>query len=154
MHTTGQHGLARHIRHHAFKNASPRAGFYEKILMIVRYATGCTILALAMTYWSASAGNILPKTNVLPPHLTSASDVSNRVYKVDRISSLSFEERWSAVQIPSAAISSDKNRREAPRAETRERIPFSCELAFSRLVKKGNFSTRCIARLETSKTDT
>jgi hypothetical protein len=154
MHRIGQHESTRHIRHQAFRNASPRASFHEKILMIVRYATGCAILAVAMTYWSPSAGNIPAKINILPPRLTSGSNVSNYLHKVDRLSSVSFEERWSVVPTPSTVISGDKNRREAPRAERREKIPFSCELAFSRLVTEGNFSTRCIAGLETSEINT
>ncbi len=155
MRRSGQHESARHISHQAFRNARPKASFYKKTLIAISYATACTIVALAMAHWPASAGNILTKIDVLPVHLTSASDVSNRIHKADRLSGVSFEERWSAVPTPSAAVGGDKNRREGPRAEGRiERIPFSCELAFSRLVTKGNFSTRCIAGLETSKTDT
>jgi hypothetical protein len=36
------------------------------------------------------------------------------------------------------------------RAERRiEKITFSCELAFSRIISKGNFSTRCVAVIGT-----
>jgi hypothetical protein len=52
-----------------------------------------------MTYWPASANNILTKLNVLPEHLASASDVSNRIHKADRLSGMSFEERWRAVPV-------------------------------------------------------
>jgi hypothetical protein len=108
-----------------------------------------------MAYWPASAGNILTKLNTLPAHLTSVSNASTLIHKADRRPDVSFEERWSAIPTPSAVIAGDKNRHEAPRAERRiERIPFSCELAFSRLVTKGNFSTRCMASLKISKTDT
>jgi hypothetical protein len=150
MHRSGQHESARHNRNQAFENARPRASFYKKNLITISYATACAIVAFAMAYWPASAGDTLTKINVLP---TSAREASNRIYKTDRTSGLSFEDRWSAVPTPSAVNGGDKNRREAPHAERRERIPFSCELAFSRLVTKGNFSTRCIAGLETSKTD-
>ncbi len=120
----------------------------------VSYTTVAAIIAFCMAYWPASAGNILTKLNVLPAHLTSASDVSNRIYKADRPSSVSFEERWSAVPALTVEPADKNNRHEPPRAEGRvEKIPFSCELAFSRLVRKGNFSTRCIAGLETSKTN-
>ena len=55
---------------------------------------------------------------------------------------------------PTAEPTGKKDRHE-PRTEGRtEKIPFSCELAFSRLVRKGNFSTRCIAGLDSSKTAT
>jgi hypothetical protein len=153
VHRNGQHQTARHIEHRAFRNFRPRASFYKKTLIIVSYATACAVVALAMAYWPASAGNILTKLNVLPPHLTSASEAPNRILKADRPSGLSFAERWSAVPTPAAVIG-DKDRREAPQAERRKSIPFSCELAFSRLVTKGNFSTRCIAGLETSEIDT
>jgi hypothetical protein len=154
MHRSGQHEPARHIGHRAFRNARPRASFYKVTLIAVSYATACAIVALAMAYRPASADNILTKLNVLPVHLASASDVSNRIHKADRLSGVPFEERWSAVPTSSAVNRGDRDRRESPRAEGRERIPYSCELAFSRLVTKGNFSTRCIASLEISKTDT
>ena len=58
-----------------------------------------------------------------------------------------FEQRWSAVPAQSNPIRGDSGQRTQPQAEPRiEKIPFSCELAFSRLVMKGNFSTRCMAR--------
>jgi hypothetical protein len=155
MHRNGQHESAPHIGDKTFRNAGPRASFYKETLIIVSYATACAIIALALAYWPDSAGNTLTKLNILPAHLTSASDASNRIHKADRLYVVSFEGRWRAVPTPSAVIAGDKNRPEAPRAEGRiERIPFSCELAFSRLVTKGNFSTRCMASLEISKTDT
>ena len=48
-----------------------------------------------------------------------------------------------------AEIRDNNGRREPPRGETRiEKVPFSCELAFSRIISKGNFSTRCIAAID------
>ena len=152
MHTSDE--MARNISSRAFKNARPRASFYKMALCVVSYAVACGIVALAMAYFPASAGNNLTGINVIPMHLTSALNVSNRMHKADRLSRLSFEERWSAVPTSSAVVGADSNRREAPRAEEQEKIPFSCDLAFSRLVTKGNFSTRCIAALETSQIDT
>jgi hypothetical protein len=155
MHRSGEHESARHIRKPALRNARARVSFYKKARIVVSYATACAIVAFAMMYWPVSAANILAKINVLPVHLTSASDASNRIHKADRLSGLSFAERWSAVPMPSAVAGGDRNRREGPQADRRiKRIPFSCELAFSRLVTKGNFSTRCIAGLETSQLDT
>ena len=155
MHRSGQHESARHISHQAFRIAWPRASFYKKILIIVSYATACAIFAFGMAFWPASAGNFLTKVNVLPAHLTSTSYISKPIHKADRLSGVSFKERWSAVPAPRAEPADKENRNEPPRAEGRiEKIPFSCELAFSRLVQKGNFSTRCVAGLETSKTNT
>ena len=54
-------------------------------------------------------------------------------------------------QRPSTGARNEQSQRETSWAETHiEKIPFSCELAFSRLVKMGNFSTRCIATADTS----
>jgi hypothetical protein len=148
MYKNGQHVSA--ISNQAFENHRPLASFYKKTSIIVSFAIACTILALG----TVTTDNITVKLNVLSARLTSASDSSNRIHKAERLSTSSFEERWSAVPTPSSVVNGDRDRREAPRAEKRERIPFSCELAFSRLVTKGNFSTRCIAGLETSKTNT
>jgi hypothetical protein len=120
----------------------------------VSYTTVSAIIAFCMAYWPASAGNILTRLNVTPPP-TSVTDVANQIHKADRLSSISFEERWNAVQTPSAGTRNERSQHKTPGAETHiEKIPFSCELAFSRLVTKGNFSTRCTASLEISKTDT
>jgi hypothetical protein len=155
MHRSAPHERGRHISHQGSRNARPRTSFYKKTLIVISYATACAIVALAMAYSPVSAGNILAKINALPVHPISASDNSNRFHKADRLSVESFEERWRAVPTPSAVFGGNRNRPEAPRAEMRiERILFSCELAFSRLVTKGNFSTRCIAGLETLQIDT
>ncbi len=154
MHGIGQHATTRPIRYQAFRNGRTQASFLKKTLIIFSYTIAYVIVAVAMAYWPAFAGNVLTKINLLPAHLSSASGLSNQVHKADRSSGVSFEERWRAVPAPSAVLDADKNRREAPRAESREKIPFSCELAFSRLVTRGNFSTRCMAGLETSTTDT
>ncbi len=154
MHRTGQHEIARHIRHRAFRNSTSRAILYKKPSAVVSRATACAVVLLAMAAWQASSGSILTQLHTGPWHLTSAFDFSKPIHKSDRLPGTSFEERWSAVPAPPAAIGGTRSRGEAPRGERRmERIPFSCELAFSRLVRKGNFSTRCIAGLETSKTD-
>ena len=121
----------------------------------LRRAVCCTtvsaIVAFCITYLPASAGNILTKINATPTSLTSL-DVANPISKADRLFSISFEERWNAVPAPSTGTRNEQSQRETPRAETHiEKIPFSCELAFSRLVKTGNFSTRCIATVVTSR---
>jgi hypothetical protein len=138
MHTTGQHESSRHISHQAFRNPGLLASFCKRTLIIVSYATACAVVPLAMAYWPASAGNVLTEFNVLRAHLSSASDVSNRIHKADRLSG-----------------GGDKSRRETPQAERHiEKIPFGCDSAFGRLVTKGNFSTRCIAGLETLRINT
>jgi hypothetical protein len=154
MYGNGQHESARAITDQAFRTPRPLASFHKKPSIIVSLATACAILALGMGDWSVFIGNVPAKFNASPAHLAYTSDNSNRIHKAERLSHLSFEERWSALPTRSSEVSGDRNRREAPRAERRDGIPFSCELAFSRLVTKGNFSTRCLAGLEMSKTNT
>ena len=150
MHRIGQHESARHVRGQDFSDTRPRASFCKNALTVVSYVTASAIIALLLTYWPASASNVLTKFNV-----TSASDVQNRIHKTGRLSGISFEERWNPVPAAASAVRSDKIRREPPRADGRiEKIPFSCELAFSRLVREGNFSTRCIASVDSPKTAT
>jgi hypothetical protein len=96
---------------------------------------------MAMAYWPASAGDILVRLNLVPGRLAAAA-VPDGTHKSDRLA-ISFEQRWSAVPTRAAQIGS-KSKHDPPRAE---RIPFSCELAFSRIISKGNFSTRCIAAI-------
>lgn len=135
------------------KKPERRRCYYKNALMAVSYTLCSTIAALCI--WPASAGDILAKVNA-PSLLAFTSYASNRFNNENQVIGISFQERWSAVPARTATEPADKNnRREPPRTEGRtEQIPFSCELAFSRLVRKGNFSTRCIAGLETSKTDT
>ena len=145
MDSSGKYAAAR------FSKAEPQPSYYKNALMAVSYAVGSTIVALCI--WPASAGDILAKFNA-PAFPTFTSDVSNRIHKENRVTGILFQERWSAVPAPTAEPTGKKDRHE-PRTEGRtEKIPFSCELAFSRLVRKGNFSTRCIAGLDSSKTAT
>ena len=118
----------------------------------VSYTIVSAIAAFCVVCLPTSAENSLTKFNVTPTPLTSVSDVANRIHKADRLSGISFEERWNAVPAPSTGTRNDQSQHETPWAETHiEKIPFSCELAFSRLVKTGNFSTRCIATAGTSR---
>ena len=126
-----------------------RGGFWT----LAGYATAGAIVAFWAAYWPASAGNILTKLNTASKQLTPVSDVSIQPDKADRLPGVSFEERWNAVPAPQATKHRDRQSQHEPtQAEERaEKIPFSCEMAFSRLVTAGNFSTRCIASVDTSK---
>lgn len=120
--------------------------FAKKAGNIAGYVLASAIVAMAMAYWPTSAGDILVRLNLVPGRLA-ATAVPDRTHKSDRLA-MSFEQQWSAV--PARAAEVRKSGRESPRAERRiEKIPFSCELAFSRIISKGNFSTRCIAALGT-----
>lgn len=133
-----------------FSKLQQRLGYYKNSLKSVSYVLGGAVVALCI--WPASAGDILGKVNAAS-FLTVTSYASNRIHNESRVIEISFHERWSAVPAPTFEPADKKNRLEPPRAESRiEKIPFSCELAFSRLVRKGNFSTRCLADLEVAKT--
>ena len=113
----------------------------------ISYAAISAGLAFLLAYWPASAGDILTKLNIVPQYVASVSALPDRIREADRFSGISFEQRWSAVPGLPSGVRSDNNQHKKPQAEGRtEKIPFSCELAFSRLITKGNFSTRCVAR--------
>jgi hypothetical protein len=106
---------------------------------------------LLLAYWPASAGDALAKLSIVRAELT--AQIPDRTHKTDRLPQVSFEQRWSAAPAQSNPVRSDSGQRNQPQAERRiEKIPFSCELAFSRVVTKGNFSTRCMARAHESGT--
>ncbi len=123
---------ARSLCHHVDAGSQPH--FYRTWLS---YALLSGFAALWLAYWPAAANAVLAKLRVIPVDFTSAAQIPERAHKTDRLPLISFEQRWSAVPA------------KQPQAQRRtETIPFSCELAFSRLVKKGNFSTRCMARTD------
>jgi hypothetical protein len=125
--------------------AASRIQFCKTILSAISYTVLSGIVALLLAYWPASAGDVLAKLNIVRAELT--AQIPDRTHKTDRLPQVSFEQRWSAVPGQSNPIRSDSGQSKQPQAEHRiEKIPFSCELAFSRLVSKGNFSTRCMAR--------
>ena len=126
MNRSRRHEAAKHLEILDFGKAERRPRFYKKSLIAVSYVTASAIVALGMAYWPAAAGGVLGKLNITPGHLTSASDVPNRIHKTDRFSGISFRERWSAVPVRAAETPSNKSQREPPQAERRiEKIPFS-----------------------------
>ena len=128
-------------------DADAQAHFYRTSLS---YIVLSGFVALLLAYWPAAASNVLAKLSMVRAELTTQSP--DRTHKTDRLpqrsfEQLSFEQRWNAVPAPSNSVRSDSGQRQQPQAARgTEKIPFSCELAFSRLVTKGNFSTRCMAR--------
>ncbi len=128
-------------------DADSQAHFYR---MSLSYIVLSGFVALLLAYWPASAGHILATLSIVRAEL--AAQIPDRAHKADRLpqvslEQLSFEQRWNAVPALPNSVRSDSGQRQQPQAERRiEKIPFSCELAFSRLVTKGNFSTRCMAR--------
>jgi hypothetical protein len=126
---------------------SSRAGFWKKALSLSSYAAAGAIIAFWMAYWPASADNILAKLNIASKDQMPVSDASSQRDKAEQFRGATFDERWDAVPAPQSG--ERKSEHQAPQTgEHAEKIPFSCEMAFSRLVTHGNFSTRCIASLD------
>jgi hypothetical protein len=130
---------------------SSRGGFWRKTLSLTSYAAAGAIIAFWTAYWPASAGNILTKLSMSSKDLMPVSDASGQIDKAEQFHGATFEERWDTMPAPQGIRGGErKSEHEAPQSgERAEKIPFSCEMAFSRLVTHGNFSTRCIASLDT-----
>jgi hypothetical protein len=128
---------------------SSRAGFWKRAMTLTSYAAAGAIIAFWTAYWPASAGNILTKLNIASKNLMPVSDATGQVDKTEPFRGATFDERWDAMPASQGAQSGErKSEHQAPQTgERAEKIPFSCEMAFSRLVTHGNFSTRCIASL-------
>ncbi len=137
MRRNEQSRFMRHARSQSVAVARPQENLHHKFLVIGAYLIASAVIALWMAYLPTLAGNILTQLNVLPQHLTSNS--VNRLHKGDQLATVRFDERWSAI----GAIS-----KPAQMPRSAERIPFGCEGAFSRLVKVGNFSARCVAAVD------
>jgi hypothetical protein len=129
------------------RKPEPQPSYCKNVLTGIGYVLGSTIVALCI--WPASAGDIVAKFKA-PAVATFTSDLLNQIAKENRFTQISFQDRWSAVPA-SVTEPADKNSRHEPREGGVENIPFSCELAFSRLVRQGNFSTRCVASIDSSK---
>jgi hypothetical protein len=144
---SGQNQRARRHCDNGFVDADSRTRFCKTSLTAISYAIASGIVALLLAYWPASAGNILAQLRISQADQISTSQILDRTHKASRLYVMPFEQRWSAVPAQANPIRGDSGQRTQPQAERRiEKIPFSCELAFSRLVMKGNFSTRCMAR--------
>jgi hypothetical protein len=129
----------RHARSQAVAIARSQHDAHHKFLVISAYLIASAIVAMWMAYLPTVAGNFLTQLNILPQHVVSNS--VNRLHKGDQLATIPFADRWSAVGAMSKSMNVPKSA---------ERIPFGCESAFSRLVKAGNFSARCVAGIATS----
>jgi hypothetical protein len=106
----------------------------HRIPLRADYALATAVIALWIAYLPLINAEVMSHLNVVPQHLTS-TQIIDRTHKGDRVAGIKFEDRRNAI---------GNNR--ASRAMRRvERIPYACEATFSRLVKTGNFSVRCIA---------
>ena len=140
MSSSGKYATAR------FRKTEPQPSHYKNALTAIVRAVGSTVVALCI--WSVSAGDIVAKFNA-PAFATFTLGVLSQNQKENRLTRISFQDRWSAVPAPGTEAAGKKNGHEQESGV--EKIPFSCELAFSRLVREGNFSTRCIAGIYSSK---
>ena len=107
--------------------------------MMVVYALASAIIVLWMAYLPTLMGSILTILNIVPTHLSSASDTS-----------VPFDDRWNAfaTTIKTLGKNDIHGRVTIPAEDMQQRIPVGCEPAFSHLIKAGNFSTRCVASVD------
>jgi hypothetical protein len=106
----------------------------KALLMVLASVT----ILLWIACLSALTGSILTKLNIVVQHQTS-NETINRLHKGDRLTPVSFHERWNAfVEINKGSHGQ----------QSVERIPNGCEPVFSHVVKVGNFSARCIADVD------
>ena len=129
------------------RKPEPQPSYCKNVLTGIGYVLGSTIVALCI--WPASAGYIVAKFNG-PTFATFKSELANQIAKENRLTRISFQDRWSAVPALVTEPAGNDSRHE-PQEGSVEKIPFSCELAYSRLVRQGNFSTRCVASIDSSK---
>jgi hypothetical protein len=136
---------------HARAVAQVQGQNHHKISMVVVYALASAIVVLWMAYLPTLMGNILTILNIVPTHLSSASDSINRANKDDQLTSVRFDDRWNAFR-PTTIKTLGENDIHGgvtvPAEDMQQRIPVGCEPAFSHLIKTGNFSTRCVARTD------
>ena len=72
----------------------------HKITMMVTYALLSAIIVLWMAYLPTVTGSILTSLNIVPTHLSFASDRVNRANVDDHLTSVRFDDRWSAFATP------------------------------------------------------
>jgi hypothetical protein len=136
MQRSEQPRFMRHARGQAVVVAQSQPNFHHRFLVMGAYLIASAIIALWMVYLPTLAGNVLTQLNILPQHR--AANAVNRLHEGDPLAAARFDERWSALGVAKRANT----------GKSAERIPFGCEGAFSRLVKKGNFTARCIAAID------
>lgn len=119
----------------------------HKVIVTVAYALASAIIVLWMAYLPTLMGGLLTDLNIVPTHLSSASEGVNRADKGDQFISAQFNDRWStfAEMTMQTLGENGVHARIIDPAKDPRRIPVGCEPAFSYLVKTGNFSARCVA---------
>jgi hypothetical protein len=133
-----QNRLRHHYRSPGSEGAAGIGCEDRKIRLIVVYALATAMALSWIALLPTAASSNLTKLS-LAQHFGMADDSINRANKGDRLAGMKFDERWTAA----AAIINA-----GPAAQRAEKIPDGCEPAFSRFVKAGNFSARCIARVD------
>jgi len=139
MSSSGKYPAAR------LRKTEPQRSRYKNALTTIRCAVGSIIVALCI--WPGFCGEIIAKFNA-PALVASTSSVSN--HKENLLARTSFQDRWSVVPALVAAPRGKKNEHELQKGDV-AKIPFSCELAFSLVVRQGNFISRCVAGIDSSK---
>ena len=132
----------RHSVRRSYALASPtsRTDYDRGIAWAVVSVLASATIVLWLCYLPTITGSIPTHLNSLPQHPTTHSLV-DRLHKGDRLDAVNFADNWSGVATTSKS---------PQRTQTHERIPNGCEPPFSRLVKIGNITGRCVTSLEAS----
>ena len=81
---------------HARAVAQVQEQHQHKITLMIAYALLSAIIVLWMAYLPTLTGSILTNLNILPTHLSSASDSVSRANMEDQLTSVRFDDRWNA----------------------------------------------------------
>lgn len=132
-----QQAQARHAAVRTIALTMPRLQFNQKPLVMAAFSLTIAIAALWSAYLPVITGYVWNAPDILSPRSAVVSSTINHADKGDRLAVVvRFSDRWGPVE------TFGKNQNANPRTS---QIPEGCESAFSRLVKAGNFSTRCVA---------
>ncbi len=123
----------------------------HKITMMVAYAIASAIIVLWISYLPTLMGSLMTTLNVVPTHLSSASDSVNPANKGDQLTSVPFNNRWNALGTMTIRTLGENGvlARAFDPTKDIQPIPVGCEPAFSQLDKTGNLSARCVSSTDT-----
>ena len=137
-----QQGQGQHAAARTAALAMPQVQFNEKLLAMTAFSLAIAIASLWSAYLPTISGAVWSTPSISSQRAPAESYTVNHADKGDRLAVvIRFSDRWSPVETIS------KNKNANPRTS---RVPEGCEFAFSRLVKAGNFSTRCVASVSSS----
>jgi hypothetical protein len=86
---------------------------------VVSYVVFSACVAFLLAYWPASARDILATLNIVPQYVAFESAVPDRTHKADRLSGISFEQRWNVIPMLSSRDRGDNSQHRKPLTERR-----------------------------------